>query len=135
MSRRALNSSNARVTVASPVNVYSYNRQLLIITYAITCGMSLIGVLIGFRAYVSNGVSHDISFSAFMSTTRNHRLDKLTMGQSMGAMPLNDKVRRTKLKFGLLDRDGGMEGRDRSRRAGFGFEDEVTTLQKEMPYH
>jgi hypothetical protein len=123
-----LNETEARVNISSYVNVYSYNQHNLIFTYAATCALSLLGVMIGFIALIRNGVSYENSFSAFMLTTRNRRLDELAIGHSMGAMPLDDKLKKEELRFGLLQ--GG-----NLRRVGFGTKDEVVPLRKGEPYY
>ncbi|KAK4085596.1 uncharacterized protein Triagg1_586 [Trichoderma aggressivum f. europaeum] len=128
--------NDTMVKVSSDVNVYSYNRRVLIITYAVVFLGTLIALLIGGVAYFKNGVSHEVSFSAFMSTTRNYRLDEITVGSSMGAMPLRDSIRSTKLRFGVLrDADGEADREEAMRRVGFGLPDQIVPLQKGVPYY
>ncbi|KAL7953123.1 hypothetical protein V8C34DRAFT_297785 [Trichoderma compactum] len=128
--------NDTMVKISSDVNVYSYNRRVLIITYAVVFLGTLIALLIGGVAYFKNGVSHQVSFSAFMSTTRNYRLDKLTAGSSMGAMPLRDSIRSTKLRFGVLrNADEEADREEAMRRVGFGLSDQIVPLQKGVPYY
>ncbi|KAK5996953.1 hypothetical protein PT974_02301 [Cladobotryum mycophilum] len=130
------NGTEAMVNTTFAVNVYSYNRRNLLITYAATFVASFIGVLIGCIAYVKNGVSYDSSFSVIMLTTRNQSLDKLAMGHSMGAKPLAEDVQKAELKFGLLlDSDKEGPGGVKLRRVGFGFKNTVLPLQKAAPYY
>ncbi|KAF3076700.1 hypothetical protein CFAM422_001044 [Trichoderma lentiforme] len=128
--------NDTMVRISSDVNVYSYNRRVLIITYAVVFLGTLIALLIGGAAYFKNGVSHQLSFSAFMSTTRNYRLDELTAGSSMGAMPLRDSIKSTKLRFGFLrNADEEADREEAMRRVGFGLSDQIVPLQKGVPYY
>ncbi|KAL7788105.1 hypothetical protein V8C43DRAFT_288304 [Trichoderma afarasin] len=128
--------NDTMVRISSDVNVYSYNRRVLIITYAVVFLGTLIALLIGGAAYLKNGVSHQLSFSAFMSTTRNYQLDELTAGSSMGAMPLRDSIKSTKLQFGFLRNADEEAGREEAmRRVGFGLSDQIVPLQKGVPYY
>lgn len=128
--------NDTMVRISSDVNVYSYNRRVLIITYAVVFLGTLIALLIGGAAYFKNGVSHQLSFSAFMSTTRNYRLDELTAGSSMGAMPLRDSIKSTKLQFGLLrNADEEADREEAMRRVGFGLSDQIVPLKKGVPYY
>ncbi|KAK6065248.1 hypothetical protein SCUP515_11304 [Seiridium cupressi] len=115
----SLDNTITMVTTTANVNVYSYNRQNLILTYAITFALALLGLIAGCVAYLQNGVSYDNSFSAFMLTTRNKRLDELAKGRSMGAMPLENEVKKTELSFGLLQGDKDGFNNEGSRRVGF----------------
>jgi hypothetical protein len=49
---------------------------------------------------VANGVSHSSSFSAMIATTRSPKPDALVEGSSLGALPLDRDVYKTRLKFG-----------------------------------
>ncbi|KAI5464468.1 hypothetical protein BGZ63DRAFT_503248 [Mariannaea sp. PMI_226] len=133
----SLNENKAVVNTTSGVNMYVYNTRILVLTYAAVWLLSLLGVIVGCVAYFQNGVSYDSSFSTFMLTTRNSLLDKLAIGHSMGSMPLADDIKDRELKFGLLlrDDDGGTMGHDNVRRVGFGFEDQVVSLQKGARYY
>ncbi|KAK9425359.1 hypothetical protein SUNI508_13095 [Seiridium unicorne] len=131
----SLDNTTTTVTTTANVNVYSYNRPNLILTYAITFALALLGLIAGCVAYLQNGVSYDNSFSAFMLTTRNKRLDELAKGRSMGAMPLENEVKKTELRFGLLQGDKDGVNNEGSRRVGFGFRNQVTPLQKGIPYY
>ena len=114
------------VTTVRAVNRYSFNERNLFITYAIATAVASLGVLIGFYALSSNGVSHDTSFSAVMATTRNPDLDNLTSGRSLGSAPLSEELKKTKLMFGLLPLRFG----ESVPRAGFGLEGEVLKITK-----
>ncbi|KAI5456671.1 hypothetical protein BGZ63DRAFT_408815 [Mariannaea sp. PMI_226] len=112
-----LNDTKATVNTTTNVNIYSYNRQNLILTYVITFVLALIGVVIGGVTYYRNGVSYQNSFSSVMLTTRNPSLDRLTTGHRMGAMPLSDALKNKELKFGLLvDENGEIAGSEDARR-------------------
>jgi hypothetical protein len=99
-------------------------------TYSIAVAFSVVGVLLGLRAIWLNGVCHDTSFSSIVSTTRNTFLDELTLGNSLGAVPIPDAMKGVKLRFGestgpSLSVDGSSV-----TRAAFGAEDSMVTLRK-----
>ncbi|KAK4221314.1 hypothetical protein QBC38DRAFT_504994 [Podospora fimiseda] len=127
------NSTIANVTITSQANVHFYGSRNLIITYAVTCSFALTAVAVGVISLFRNGVSHQIGFLTFLLTTRNPRLDSLTIGESMGAMPHSKRVTDTKLRFGFI-KGSYDDGRRETTRVGFGFEDEVEPLVKGMAY-
>ena len=106
-------------------NIYQYNHRNLIISYSIAIGLTLISIAFGAIATASNGVSHSTSFSAMVATTRNPQLDQLVQGSSLGSLPLDQDMSRTKLKFRELIGDGGQ----RSGHIAFGFESKVLDLK------
>lgn len=122
---RSPNGTLANVTTAFTVNTYAYSRINLLLAYGFAFLATLLSLFVGFRAYAINGVSHSTSFSAILTTTRNPRLDELTKGQSLGAMPLDAFVGNLRLKFGLLSPENGV-----AMRAGFGPANEVKPLRK-----
>jgi hypothetical protein len=78
------------------------------------------------------GVTHSTSFSALITTTRNSKLDSLSKGHSLGALPLDKKVWTARLKFGELNEgDNNWLG---ERHLGFGFVENVTRLKKNRKY-
>ncbi|KAF8865658.1 hypothetical protein BDZ45DRAFT_736227 [Acephala macrosclerotiorum] len=115
------------VTTFSTHNIYQYNSLNLILSYGIAIAVALLSIAIGTYATIQNGVSHSTSFSATIATTRNVQLDRLVEGSSLGALPLDRDVRKTKVMFGeLIDGDGHI---------AFGFEDGVQGLRKGGSYH
>lgn len=84
----------------------------------------------GVFSFVENGVVHSMAFSAILATTRNAGLDELVVGQSLGAIPLDENVGRARLRFGELSEK--MTGS--VRRVGFGFEEEVAGLERGAKY-
>jgi hypothetical protein len=68
-----------------------------------------------------------------VATTRNPQLDRLVEGSSLGALPLDQEMRKTKLKFGELLGDGQEKG-GLTGHIAFGFEDAVLNLRKNGKY-
>lgn len=57
-------------------------------------------------------------------------MDQLVRGSSLGALPLNQNMKQTKLKFGELLGEGG----ERTGHLAFGFEGEVLELERNGVY-
>jgi hypothetical protein len=89
-----------QVRQQSTQNVYRYDKRNLLISYASATFLTLLAVMVGMFAFLHNGVAHSMAFSAIVATSRNTGLDRLTEGQSLGALPLEDDVMNVKLKFG-----------------------------------
>jgi hypothetical protein len=119
---------NTTVNVARTPNIYNYNSTNLVWTYGLAVGVTIMSFAIGMRALNVNGVSHETSFSSIMCSTRNETLDHITTGSSLAAVPPSEKVEETKLRFGLLNRNGETQGL--IKRVGFGVTNEVETLKK-----
>lgn len=101
--------AQAAVRQVSPVNRYSYSMLNLILAYAVVVSLSLIAILVGFIALLRNGVSHDMSFSTIIRTTRNSMFEQAVQGQTLGALPMQDHLARQKLIFGVqkgIEREG-----------------------------
>jgi hypothetical protein len=88
-------------------SIYQYNSQNLIISYSTAIAATLISIVIGAFATVPNGASHSSSFSAIIATTRVLQLDPLVEGGSLGALPLDQDIRRKQGSPGLADRKRG----------------------------
>lgn len=107
----------ANVTTSTPTNIYAYQPQNLFIAYGIAVLVALLANLIGLHAFFTNGVSYDISFSSIVCTTRDIHFSGLNAHERIGALPLDKKVGRTKMKFVV----GGMEEMGKGGgRWGFG---------------
>ncbi|KAL8838551.1 MAG: hypothetical protein Q9170_002093 [Blastenia crenularia] len=104
------------VTSSYPVNIYSYHPRNVILTYVIVFTFAILANGLGLFAYRANGVSHDNSFSSIVCTTRDVHLSDLNIHERLGALPLDAKVARTRLRFGgegekgSGERDGGTQG-------------------------
>lgn len=81
-------------------NIYRYNARTLIGVYAATVALAWLMVGLGALSLVQNGVAHDTSFSTFVASTRNERLDRLFKGACLGKNPLRKELGKTKLRFG-----------------------------------
>ncbi|TVY51811.1 hypothetical protein LSUE1_G010187, partial [Lachnellula suecica] len=109
------NPSPIQVTTFKSTNIYHYNSRNLILSYSIAICLTLLMLLLGLYSLLSNGVAHSASFSALITTTRNSRLDELSRGHSLGALPLDEKVLGAELRFGEC---GEWDG---ETHLGFGF--------------
>lgn len=110
-------------------SVYEYTPRNLWVAYGTAIACSFAAVLLGLRALWVNGVCHDNSFSAVMAATRSRYLDRLTWGHSLGATPMDEKILKARLRFGVLEPEDEVAAKGMNR-AGFGTEDSVTTLKK-----
>jgi hypothetical protein len=113
----------------SSINVYSYDYRSLLASYGTAVGVSLIVIIFGIYSFRKNGISHDSSFAALMTTTRNPELDILAKGQSLG--PLDKSLEETVLKFGAVAESSSYGS---TRRAAFGVDGSVTPLRKGLKY-
>ncbi|KAH7076758.1 hypothetical protein BKA63DRAFT_565135 [Paraphoma chrysanthemicola] len=116
------------VTQSLSYTVYEYHPRNLLMTYGIAILFSAFGVALGLRAVWLNGTCHDTSFSSIMCTTRNHYLDDITLGYSLGAAPTPHAVSKVKLRFGELRDVAGDDGG--KSRAAFGLDEDIVPLRK-----
>lgn len=102
------------------INIYTYHRAPLLISYSLATGFALLAVLLGAWAYRENGCSHSRSFSAILASTRAANLAGLFHDELMGRLPLHENVQRTRLEFGPWKSElvGEEEGRRRKSSAG-----------------
>jgi hypothetical protein len=123
------------LTHFSTPNIYAYDSTKLLISYGSGIVATLLCVLAGLLIFRSNGISHDTSFSAIMTTTRNPDLDRLSVGQSL--CEIDEELKKSKLMFGGnrmgFELGGRLYGAD-VERAAFGLEGKVETLRNEDPY-
>ncbi|KAL2064609.1 hypothetical protein VTL71DRAFT_3746 [Oculimacula yallundae] len=117
-------------------NVYKYEQQDLLVSYAATIAVTLFCVALGVACLVSNGVYHTMSFSAVMATTRNPDLDVLAEGACLGA---KKGMMERRIMFGVLrgENDGGgneeyrgSQGDETVQHAAFGLEGTVMKIKK-----
>ena len=95
------------VTVKASINTYDYHFQNLLLSYGLAIFFALLANILGALAYMTNGVSHNKSFSAILTSTRDAGLTELFHAQILGRLPLPQSVRRARLRFGNLP-DGGL---------------------------
>lgn len=74
----------ANVTTTEPINVYAYHPKNLYLAYSLAIFFALLANILGTCAYISNGVSHNNSFSSILRATRNPGL-LLGFGAGAGA--------------------------------------------------
>ncbi|KAH8892986.1 hypothetical protein GQ53DRAFT_822484 [Thozetella sp. PMI_491] len=127
-----LSSSNLTTsTLLTPVqfremrNVYRYNSTDLLASYMTAVTVTLLTVSVGLYALSANGASHSNSFSTILRTTRNPDLDELSKGQNLGAAPLDQDMKKCKLRFGVIAVD---TNQDASRQIAFGLEQKVSNI-------
>jgi hypothetical protein len=95
------------VTVKASINTYNYRSENLLLSYGLAIFFALLSNILGALAYKANGVSHNKSFSAILTSTRDIGLMDLFHKQVLGRLPLPQSVRRAKLRFGDMG-DGGL---------------------------
>ena len=121
-------SETVLVTTPTAIIRYNYHSRNLILSYRLAISLSALSVLAGGRAFRSNGVTHRFSFSAIMTTTCSPDFNSLCEGESLGALPLSQDLKQTKLRFGLLENLQDEVDPDKACRAGFGLEHRVNYL-------
>ena len=91
----------ANVTTTRPLNVYGYHPKNLFIAYSVAIFFSLLAVGLGTFAYISNGVSHNNSFSSIVRATRNPELSRLDERKvwASGIMPQNKQASQPVLRL------------------------------------
>lgn len=75
-------------------NVYSYGYQNLVIAYGLAIFFTLLCVLLGWSAYLSNGMSYDFTVSSIISTSQNPDVS-LSLITSSPPPPLSAKAKQT----------------------------------------
>lgn len=87
------------MTTNDPINVYVYDPKNLYLSYGIALFLALLAIILGALAYVSNGVSHDNSFSSIVRATRNPELLDFDQRRTPGALPLDKNLGQTVLRL------------------------------------
>jgi hypothetical protein len=95
------------VTLTKLINTYAYHSKNLLVSYGVAIAFALFSITLGAIAYNSNGVSHNKSFSAILTSTRDMTLTDLFHEQRLGRLPLPDEIKETGLTFGKT-RGGGL---------------------------
>ena len=86
------------ITILSTPIVYTYDSKNLLISYGCAIIATLGVVILGLVIFFMNGISHDTSFSAVMTITRNLDLDALSIEQSINYS--GEELEKTELRFG-----------------------------------
>lgn len=89
------------MTTTRPHNVYAYNPKNLFLAYGIALFFSLVANILGTLAYISNGVSHNNSFSSIVRATRNPELLRLEDRsiKASGVLPLGRQAGQPTLRL------------------------------------
>ncbi|MCJ1468035.1 hypothetical protein MMC07_006661 [Pseudocyphellaria aurata] len=146
----------AVVTYTQLRNEYSYEYHNLVLAYGLAILFTLLCIVLGWSAFISNGMSYEYTVSSIIGTAQNpdvghsppaprtkvreHTTDScsspqladLFRRQTPGAQPLDRQIRKTKLRFGAVaprlssELPAGGPG----QRAAFGLEGTVSQLQK-----
>ena len=119
---------SVNATIATFPTLYSYSPRTLWGIYGISLAVGAICVVFGCFMLLINGVAADLSFSQVLVTTRNASLDRLSYGCCMGGATISGELRKTKLKFGELNR--GFYDESGYGHACFGLENEITQIRK-----
>ncbi|TAQ89052.1 hypothetical protein B7494_g2621 [Chlorociboria aeruginascens] len=130
------NATTVDVLYFNTQNIYKYDSRNLIISYSIAAFFTVLCACVGFFALQYNGVAHSNAFSAIIATTRNHELDRVSKGHSLGALPLEHTS--MKVRFGEIAKEGEKAWDERSgesergtvRHIGFGAAENVLTLKR-----
>ncbi|KAH0563524.1 hypothetical protein GP486_001904 [Trichoglossum hirsutum] len=120
------------------LNLYNYHAEGLWIGYALVVAAAAACVAIGAYSIKENGISSDTMFSRILVTTRNPTLDRLANGACLGGDPFPKALKQVKLRFGVLDEEGGNEEGDRIgvlygtqvEHCTFGTENETKKIEK-----
>lgn len=120
----------ADLTISTTKLVHSYNARSLLLSYAVAVLATLIILLAGLHALWANGVGHTNTFSALVRTTRNKDLDEWARGHCLGSDPVDKRIAKQELQYGLLVVDDKDNATSDLRHAAFGFKGTVTRLQK-----
>lgn len=91
---------------------------------------TLLSVLLGWSAYISNDVSYDFTVSSIIGTSQTPDLEHLFRRQTLGAQPLDPQIAKTKLRFGtVVPKFSESSAGQPDRRAAFGLEGTVSELE------
>ena len=83
-------------------------------------------IAFGVRALQHHGVTHGLSFSVIVATTRNLTLDELFRDHQLGSLPLPKGLIKTKLTFGILIPSRKPEtSRSEQSHMTFGLQEEI----------
>jgi hypothetical protein len=104
ISHRPLVETN--ITTKSIVNFYYYNLRDLWISYGLALGFAFLANILGVAAFWVNNASHDRSFSALLSSTRDAALAKIFNLERLGKLPLPDHVSKRLLRFEEMGEGG-----------------------------
>ncbi|KAF4631023.1 hypothetical protein G7Y89_g7116 [Cudoniella acicularis] len=138
-----LRGSPTTVNITTQTAIYAYYAFPLLLSYGLRLLTTLIFIIIGFFSILSNGVTHDTSFSSFITTTRNPDLDVIFSGERcLGAVPLDREIEAVKLRLGVLgggeerrvgldENEGAEDGdKEKARHVAFGFLESVVGIRK-----
>lgn len=114
-----VNASVPATSTSCPV-VYTYDAAMLWVSYACAIGITTICVIVGSGLLYSNGVAGSLTFAQVLVTTRNPTLDNISEGAELGGKYITNRVRKVKVKYGLLE--AGQE------KVGFGTKDEIRAI-------
>ncbi|MCJ1467049.1 hypothetical protein MMC07_005671 [Pseudocyphellaria aurata] len=118
---------SALIEELSPRNEYSYEYHNLVLAYGLAIFITLLSIILGWSAVVSNGMSYDFTVSSIIGTSQNPDLADLFRHQTPGAQPLDRQIRKTKLRFGaVVPRLSGNSAGLSGQRAAFGLEGTVS---------
>jgi hypothetical protein len=124
-------------TKSRRLTVFRYRASDLWAGYATVIAVTLIFVAIGLITLLENGIASDTGFSRIMVTTRNPTLDSLSVGACLGGDPFPAELKKTKLRFGVLDpgpMDNPCSGVEGAGHCAFGTEAQTSMIIKGSRY-
>ncbi len=128
---------SAPCDVTRNIQRWDYKPLWLATSYSISVILTFLAVIVGLHAILQNGYTAETYFSTFLSTTRNMELDRLMVGDSLGAWPPQAKLGHTRLRFGEIvytqTPDTG-DIYDTGAHASFGLPSGVKSLEKGRKY-
>lgn len=93
-------SKPTKVNIATPANVYVYQSRNVLLAYSIVGAAAIAANALGLYAFNNSRLSYDLSFSAIACSTRGiHFSEGLRAHERRGALPLDERLARTRLKF------------------------------------
>jgi hypothetical protein len=119
------------------LTVFHYRASDLWAGYATVIAVTLIFLGVGLTTLLENGIASDTGFSRIMVTTRNPTLDGLSAGACLGGDPFPAELKKTKLRFGVLDpgsTDNPWNGVDGVGHCAFGTEAQTSMIIKGRRY-
>jgi hypothetical protein len=72
------------------------------LVYGVALALALLALVIGALAFVRNGVGVNLGFLTVLATTRNPRLDVVARGACLGAEPMPEALRSTRVRYGEI---------------------------------
>ncbi|KAI9794015.1 MAG: hypothetical protein M1816_006640 [Peltula sp. TS41687] len=110
------------ITKAFRANIYAYSGKILLASYGAGVFLTLLILVLGVHAMITNGAVHNSDFSGIMCATRNPDFDRIARGWCLAAEPVGKEVKRVKVQFGVVLGENGGNGYYSHKADGDGLE-------------